>query len=424
MKKLALFSITLLLMGTTSWAQLKCYMIKSPEKVIPGAKKLAIMKFQNQRINNYYYWYRDNYGTQLADYMTTALLDDKRGLGSPVNSVVPDYKPNQMIMIERSQLDQIIKEQQLGASGAIDDNQAAQVGKLLGLSAILSGSYNYSSKDEPTQSTYKTKEGVQKTRHCLKRTATVEATMKIISVETGQILATVTKSAFASDSKCDAARSKVASVQVLTNRAMKSLANYLVSYFVPTLQYVNLDLAKIKVKDYKTRAKDAMAAAREGDLTKAYGIYMAIYGEDNYNPRLAYNLGLVYEAAWEFDKAIEMHKIAYELDDAGRFKNAIKRAEKGKQALQDLKTIGFEYGTYSFDGSETEGITAEVVEKVKTRGQKKERVSVYAEPMKSSDVVAKVPGATEFTVLGTEGPYTLVKLLGGKQGYIHKDDLK
>lgn len=49
-------------------------------------------------------------------------------------------KSGKFIVIERDRLDKVLEEQKLGQSGVIDPGTAAQVGKVLGLNAIVSGS--------------------------------------------------------------------------------------------------------------------------------------------------------------------------------------------------------------------------------------------------------------------------------------------
>lgn len=419
-----LFSlIAALLLSISGYSQLDCHLINAPEKFISGAKKVAIMKFQNRKVNNYYYWYRDNYGDQLTDYMTALLLEEERGKTGN-NPTFFEMPTNQMLVIERSQLDAIIKEQQLGASGAIADAEAAQVGKLLGLDIIVSGSYNYTNKDETSQRTYKTKDGGARVSNCTERQVNVEATIKIISVETGQILATVTKNQPMKEKKCDAARSKLTPVNQMILNSLKMLAKQLVDYFNPSLQYYKLDLEKVKVKDYKDRAKDAYSAAKDGDLATTFGVYKALYEVDNYNPRLAYNLALCYEAGGNFDKAMPLYKTALELDDNKQYQRNFERAEAAAEFLKEYKEGGFTFNPYNYKAVASQGMTAEVVETVTTKGSKKDRVNVYSDPMKNSDIVAKVPGSTEFTVILKEGGFTKIQLLGGKEGYVLDDDVK
>jgi len=61
---------------------------------------------------------------------------------------------------------------------------------------------------------------------------------------------------------------------------------------------------------------------------------------------------------------------------------------------------------------------------VKTRGGKSDRYDVLSGPEKGASVVSKVPGDTEFELLGDNGEFIKIKLMGGKEGYILKDNVK
>ncbi|MBD3333543.1 SH3 domain-containing protein [candidate division GN15 bacterium] len=51
-------------------------------------------------------------------------------------------------------------------------------------------------------------------------------------------------------------------------------------------------------------------------------------------------------------------------------------------------------------------------------------MEIYTRPDENSEVAAKVPGGVQLEVIEDAGDWWLVKLLGGKQGYISKDDAK
>lgn len=88
---------------------------QSTEKV-----RIAVMNFENN--STWSYW-GDNLGKAAADELVTQLFR----LGS-------------FSIIERAQLDALLAEQDLGASGAVDSATAATIGQLLGVQLILTGS--------------------------------------------------------------------------------------------------------------------------------------------------------------------------------------------------------------------------------------------------------------------------------------------
>lgn len=85
----------------------------------PG-KTVSILYFDNTRGAEKYQWLRKG----LADMLITDL--------APVSGIK---------VVEREALEKIMKEQALALSGAIDEKQALQVGKLLNAEKLISGSY-------------------------------------------------------------------------------------------------------------------------------------------------------------------------------------------------------------------------------------------------------------------------------------------
>ena len=82
--------------------------------------RVAVMNFEN---NSAWTWWGDNLGRAAADELATQLVQSGK-----------------YTVIERAQLDAILQEQNLGASGAVTPATAAKVGKLLGVQLILTGS--------------------------------------------------------------------------------------------------------------------------------------------------------------------------------------------------------------------------------------------------------------------------------------------
>jgi len=423
----ALTAFLLMAAPIITQAQLKCYSLKAPEKTIEGMKKLAIMNFENRKDVNWRYTSSINdYGSQLADYMIANLLEEHRGVYARGENYMERYKTNVYTIVERGELDKIMAEQSLGASGAVSDGDAAEVGKLLGLDVIISGSYSTDVKSSAkTSSSKNSKTGKTTYTHRANKNATVEVSMKIISVETGQILSvttktqTIKKSASSSKSQSDA-RGKLPSDQAIIGIAMQSVARSLVTYFAPSFVYQSLEVEKPKVKDYKDEFKAARSKVKDKDLSSAFAIVKGVYDADPYDAAMAHNMGVLYEAVGNFDQAIQYHETAYELDDSKLHKKALERALNSKEALIELGKLGVDISPYVFDESAGAKLN---IEKVTTAGKKKDRIDVHADANKGSDVVAKVPGDTEFEVLGKEGSWVKIKLLGGKEGFVNKSNL-
>lgn len=89
-----------------------------------GKIRVAVLDFENNSTTCGWWWCtREHLGRAAADQLVTHLV-----------------KTGKFSVIERDKLDLVLKEQSLGASGAIDPRTAVQLGKLLGVQLILTGS--------------------------------------------------------------------------------------------------------------------------------------------------------------------------------------------------------------------------------------------------------------------------------------------
>lgn len=92
-----------------------------------GKPRIAVIGFSNN--SSFNYW-GDNLGGAAADELTTQLV-----------------KSGAFTVVERSQVNAILEEQHFGLSGAVDPSTAADIGKVLGVQAVLMGSITQFSVD-------------------------------------------------------------------------------------------------------------------------------------------------------------------------------------------------------------------------------------------------------------------------------------
>ena len=85
-----------------------------------GKPRVAVINFDN---NSNWTWWGDNLGAAAADEITTQL-----------------FQSGEFSVIERAQIDAVLAEQDLGASGRVTQSTAAQIGQLLGAQILLTGS--------------------------------------------------------------------------------------------------------------------------------------------------------------------------------------------------------------------------------------------------------------------------------------------
>jgi len=86
-------------------------------------KRVAVFDFQDKTDHAYAWWGGKTVGRGMADMLVTALV-----------------KSGKYTVIERQNLDKILSEQKLGASGLVTPQSAAQIGKLLGVELAIIGS--------------------------------------------------------------------------------------------------------------------------------------------------------------------------------------------------------------------------------------------------------------------------------------------
>lgn len=91
-----------------------------PAEAQEAKVRVAVLNFEN---NSQWHWWGDNLGKAAADELVTNLVNSGK-----------------FTVIERAQLDAVLAEQRLGASGAVTAATAANIGKILGVQLILTGS--------------------------------------------------------------------------------------------------------------------------------------------------------------------------------------------------------------------------------------------------------------------------------------------
>ncbi len=397
--------------------KVECFILKAPEKPFYNMKRIGVLEFDctNNRHKS----------VVMTNFVVGDLLDQERGIydqqgqwyglvkSKEGRTFVKGVKTDFYDVIERDQLERIMKEQRLSLSGALDESSAAEVGKLLGLDVMIMGNVSYTHNDEYTNSTGS---------RCLKRTVSALGTIKIISVETAKIEGTRNAEASIKKTACDDNISGMPSVDQLADEVLKDLAHQFVGYFTPGYELIKYDFEKIKLKEFKDRSKEAMDFIEAGDLDRAFPIAYAMFEADSYNPKAAYNLGIIYEMVGSYEEAVEYYGIAYEIDYSNQqYQQAVERAKRGIELATFLEEVGRPVQPYTFM---LDDVSTALAERVTTRGSSGDRVNVYELPDKSTDIAAKVPGGLEFKVIEKQGDFFKIQLRGTKTGFVHKSDVK
>jgi len=401
--------------------------IHPPELILENAKKLAILNFSDETNPHYSYWNDSkNLGGTLADALVANLLQASYGLTKGKPLYIQGFRTNIFTLVERSQLENVLREQKLGVSGAIGDADASQAGKLLGVDVILSGSVSHSSNDSRSSSSSKDDKGNVTYSYTVKRTVYAMARVKFIKVETGQILAVHEFKSTLEDTKTNNKEypfSQLMPADQIAINAFGEMSGSITKYFTPYYQFEGLDIFKIKNKEFKDQGKEAVDYIKDKKIDKALIVYNSIYDKDNYSQEAANNLAVLYEGTGNYEKAVDFYKISAQLNpDNKNFKDAVARAENLVKMKKYLEAYDIKITPYEF--AQAGSGSSKLADKVTTRGKTKDRYEVRDTANASAAVVAKVPGDTEFEVVEKSGKWVKIKLLGGKEGFIELDNVK
>lgn len=139
-------------------------------------KRVAVFSFEDKTDGSLGWWRGDdNVGEGLADMLISALV-----------------KSEQYVVIERSRLSEVLKEQSLGATGAIDEQSAAQIGKVLGVEIGVFGAvtdFSVSEDAKTNRAPIRTPFGNRSVGLTVTKTeARVRIDVRLVNTSTGEIL--------------------------------------------------------------------------------------------------------------------------------------------------------------------------------------------------------------------------------------------
>jgi len=423
-KSIILFFLALLCVSFIANAQdFECFVMISPEKPLPNVKKIAILDFNNFDKNPYYTSYG---GNAFVNYLTAKLLEENRGIYNISHGILGGTKEGKTYIkssgisifqiVEREQLSNVLREKSLGNDVSLDDNQAAEVGKVLGIDALIMGTVKHTYNS--SRSVVKYTDG--STADCTENSCGTEIFIKIVSVANGQIIATKTYQRNSSDKKWGKDEASVLGFEPLAENNLKLLAFDASNYFSPYYAYYKADFKKMKAKEYKDKSADIKKMIDNADFTNLYSIYKAIYDTDNYNAEAAYNLALLSVITGDYSGASKWDVIANEADPK-EFGKGKEWAKEWEDRAMSLASIGVNMEKFDFSSKINSDALAD---KIHTKGKREDRFEVYEKDDVSSSVISKVPGDTDFIVIEKDGDFIKIKLLGGKEGYINSLNLK
>ncbi len=397
-------------------------------------------------------------GGALISNMTSILLIPDRGKTLGFKFLIEGMRTDVYTIVDRATIDKVLSEQQFQLSGVVDGEQMSEIGMLLGADAIVTGDLVSTKTDERLDERreevkkavkYTDDEGEEKTKYVLdyykyvypvRRTVTTALNIQVVSVKTGEVLGTKAYTETASNTKertFKRARpssyvkkypnySELQSADALIRKTINPLSQSGANLIAPRFGAISMKISKVKAKEFKKIAKEAAVYLKQARLEKAYAMYKNIYDADPYITEAAFNLGMIYEATGQYEKALEYYEAARESavknSNEKKYTQAIDRAEKDIEVLELMAALDVKLEKQYFSDA---GGASLMAEKAQTKGNpKKDRFNVYEKADDSSAIIGKVPGGRGYPMFSVEGDWTLIEIVGGKKGYIENKNLK
>ncbi len=460
---IAVISLAFIFAPSSGRAQsFKCFVLTPPEQVLDSVKTVAIADFSlttryasdgrptsgkagsldkilgtiekvadAKKGQNYF----PDSGKKLADLVVAALLEEDRGIkdvGSGFlglrkkegKSFQQGARTNVFTVVERTRMEQVMQELQLGQTGMIDEAQAAQVGRMLGADAIITGNVSVSCEDEWVKEKRTEKKKTVEV-NCEKRTANVSASIRITHVETGRLMGSKEASHKQELKKCEGDfGAALPPPEATVDVCLQAVAAELVNYFAPRFVQQKMELVDAEGPDFKRYLDAAEAAIDRYDLDTAYLQYTAMAEKDPYNAAVLYNLGVLNEAVSNYSKAQQFYGMAAKLKSTeSRYTKAQSRVAKQVAFWEKLQVLGLGLEEYAFNVT-ADQVRAATAKKIVINGNSSDRFEVKAGPDLNSETLVRVPGGIEFEVIDSGGEWYKIRLLDGRDGYFLKRNAK
>jgi len=309
-------------------ATIPIQVLKPAAVTMPGVRKIAIADFQGP----------DRSGSQIASLLQAQLMETRF-----------------FDILERDKLKTILDEQTMSMSGAVDESSAVEIGKLLGVDALIfgevtrfrvepdeegvekvekkEGTGKYETVDEKNIFTGKTKKvrrEIMRTvwvdQHYRVRRGTVSVNFRVVSTETAALLAVHSDSKSYDSGKIVEGRGALKPVgeilAELSNSLCRTFTRMISPYYLSEKRAVESGKGDIAVgKKY----------AESGLWPEAIETWKKAVEQMPQESAGLYNLGVAYEIQGDLDSAEAHYKKAIALKQNKLYLEALKRIRQARE---------------------------------------------------------------------------------------------
>lgn len=262
-----------------------------------GVKRVAVMSFENDRV-------------MLANKIESSLA-----------KVLLNEKPY-FTLVSSSQRDAILQEQKFQYSSLASRETRIEIGELLGAEALITGELKNPStqRHKYYENRYRCvdKKCKQKSIYsvsCTRNTYTLEASVRVVGVEKGEVIFSDNFIESTSRSACSDSSYSLPDASLINALQAQNIADKFLPYIAPTRSKVSLKLFDSPDISYTSKQKDllknALAYLELGELDRSDELLSQLLTSTGDSCFVAaYDLGVVKESKGELDKALYLYTLS------------------------------------------------------------------------------------------------------------------
>jgi curli biogenesis system outer membrane secretion channel CsgG len=361
--KKIIISIVLIIFATACTTIIPVKVRKPAELNIGSARTIAVMEFDF--LGSWDFSAGDKNSDNLKQAIVNAIAKKKDRKPLQPKAAYPGvYVSNELVaklvqngyytVIERSKINDVLKEQSLTLSGLVDEEQAVEIGNMIGAQALITGSGSYSVKDEGEWETYtekkKNKDGkkvkVKKKRYNITRHVSAQITFRIIDVNTGSVVASKTNKAsnksrlwkYRSSGKDEAsAAAGLKDWKPIVEGLVSKILDKTVKQIAPHTVTQKREIEEGESKKMKSAVEYAKRDLWEEAKEIWKKVLVSKKSEKEDHIAATYNMGLYFEIFGFFDDAENFYEEAYKLSDDSKYLDARARVKKRRKEVEKLR---------------------------------------------------------------------------------------
>ncbi len=405
------------------------YLLRAPDNSIEDITNIAVLQFSESGNDNALVM---GVGNSLGGYITAELTRSDRGLGDRSKLLQQVEICNPFNIIERQQIEQLLQEHEKVLAGITDPLEyAIEVGRISNAQAVITGSVscNLSEKEIKKDCFLRGKEKV------IEMSLKTNASIRLVSVETGQIITSesIAKTTQGHRPLHDKLLGCVSdNPEELVDDLLKQTSMEFAKTIAPSFVLCKFDLEKLKLgkglpkskeKEIESQDEQAREMAKRAldlnELSRARLHYLKLMQDFPYSYEPYYNLGVLSEAAGNYEEAREFYQKAVQVapTDKGFWDKQTKN-EKCREALAEVeKTLSSPIVQDCVTPHAWPDVTID--EPLVGREELKKVSALRAHPGAGSEILVPIlPQGIRVKILSKLDDWYHVELVDGKQGYI------